>query len=89
MAIKIFPLKIHAVLCIKFSKTSNKTSNMNEQGKLYGIFRKVGVDLGTANSYYKRKRIVLREPSVVAVDNESNEILAVGEEARQMLGRTS
>ena len=50
----------------------------------------VGVDLGTANVlvYIKGKGIVLREPSVVAVDNESNEILAVGEEARQMLGRT-
>ncbi|MCI2062027.1 MAG: rod shape-determining protein MreB [Eubacteriaceae bacterium] len=50
----------------------------------------VGIDLGTANVlvYIKGKGIVLREPSVVAVDDESNEILAVGEEARQMLGRT-
>ncbi|MGI6204523.1 MAG: rod shape-determining protein [Anaerovoracaceae bacterium] len=50
----------------------------------------VGIDLGTANVlvYIKGKGIVLREPSVVAVDDETNEILAVGEEARQMLGRT-
>ena len=50
----------------------------------------VGIDLGTANVivYIKNKGIVLQEPSVVAVDEESNEILAVGEEARQMLGRT-
>lgn len=50
----------------------------------------VGIDLGTANVivYIKDKGIVLQEPSVVAVDEESDEILAVGEEARQMLGRT-
>ena len=50
----------------------------------------VGIDLGTANVivYIKDKGIVLQEPSVVAVDEGTNEILAVGEEARQMLGRT-
>lgn len=50
----------------------------------------VGIDLGTANVlvYIKNKGIVLEEPSVVAVNNETDEILAVGEEARQMLGRT-
>lgn len=50
----------------------------------------VGIDLGTANVivYIKDKGIVLQEPSVVAVDEETNEILAVGAEARQMLGRT-
>ena len=50
----------------------------------------VGIDLGTANVivYIKDKGIVLQEPSVVAVDEETGEILAVGEEARQMLGRT-
>ena len=50
----------------------------------------VGIDLGTANVlvYIKGKGIVLEEPSVVAVNNDTDEILAVGEEARQMLGRT-
>ncbi|MGI6722604.1 MAG: rod shape-determining protein [Anaerovoracaceae bacterium] len=50
----------------------------------------VGIDLGTANVlvYIKNKGIVLAEPSVVAIDEETEEILAVGEEARQMLGRT-
>lgn len=50
----------------------------------------VGIDLGTANVivYIKGKGIVLQEPSVVAVDDETDEILAVGEEAKQMLGRT-
>ena len=50
----------------------------------------VGIDLGTANVlvYIKNKGIVLNEPSVVAINKDNNEILAVGEEARQMLGRT-
>ena len=50
----------------------------------------IGIDLGTANVlvYIKGKGIVLREPSVVAVDKDTNRVLAVGEEARQMIGRT-
>ncbi len=50
----------------------------------------IGVDLGTANIlvYIKGKGIVLREPSVVAIDRDTNKILAIGSEARRMLGRT-
>ena len=50
---------------------------------------KIGIDLGTANVlvYVKGKGIVIREPSVVAV-SEDNMIVAVGEEAREMIGRT-
>ena len=50
----------------------------------------IGIDLGTATviAYVKGKGVVLREPSVVAVDNNSGEVLAVGKEARRMLGRT-
>ena len=50
----------------------------------------IGVDLGTANVlvYIKGKGVVLREPSVVAIDRDSNKVLAIGEEARKMLGRT-
>lgn len=50
----------------------------------------IGIDLGTATviAYVKGKGIVLREPSVVAVDNSTGEVLAVGREARRMLGRT-
>ncbi|WP_105616965.1 rod shape-determining protein MreB [Vallitalea okinawensis] len=50
----------------------------------------IGIDLGTANVlvYIKGKGIVLQEPSVVAIDKNSDQILAVGEEARRMLGRT-
>ena len=50
----------------------------------------IGIDLGTATviAYAKGKGIVLREPSVVAVDTNTGEVLAVGKEARRMLGRT-
>ncbi|WP_391119984.1 rod shape-determining protein [Psychrobacillus sp. L3] len=50
----------------------------------------IGIDLGTANVliHVKGKGIVLNEPSVVAIDKNTNRVLAVGEEARQMVGRT-
>ena len=50
----------------------------------------IGIDLGTATviAYVKGKGIVLREPSVVATDRNTGEALAVGQEARRMLGRT-
>jgi len=53
-------------------------------------FNDVGIDLGTSSVlvYVKNKGIVLREPSVVAVEKITGRILAVGEEARRMLGRT-
>lgn len=48
----------------------------------------IGIDLGTASVlvYVKGKGIVLNEPSVVAIDKNSDTIIAVGEEARRMLG---
>lgn len=50
----------------------------------------IGIDLGTANTlvYMRGKGIVLSEPSVVAIDKKTKRVLAVGEEARQMIGRT-
>ncbi|MGI5849387.1 MAG: rod shape-determining protein [Christensenellales bacterium] len=53
-------------------------------------FNDVGIDLGTASVlvFVKEKGIVLREPSVVAVNRNTGEMLAIGEEARVMLGRT-
>ena len=60
-------------------------------GKLKSLFTTdIGIDLGTANSlvYAKDRGIVLREPSVVAIQAGSKRVLAVGDEARQMLGRT-
>jgi rod shape-determining protein MreB len=52
--------------------------------------RKIGIDLGTANSlvYLAKKGIVLNEPTVVAYSSEGKQILAVGDDAREMLGRT-
>lgn len=57
---------------------------------MFGIGQDIGIDLGTASVlvYIKGKGIVLREPSVVAIDKNTNKLLAVGEEARRMLGRT-
>ena len=57
---------------------------------MFGFGQSIGIDLGTATIlvYVKGKGIVLREPSVVAVDRNTNEVLAVGQEARKMLGRT-
>ncbi|MBP5286040.1 MAG: rod shape-determining protein [Kiritimatiellae bacterium] len=59
--------------------------------KLKSLFSTdIGIDLGTANSlvYAKDRGIVLREPSVVAIQAGSKRVLAVGEEAKRMLGRT-
>ena len=58
---------------------------------LFGAnYNDIGIDLGTATVlvYVRGKGIVLREPSVVAVDRQSGRMLAIGEEARIMLGRT-
>lgn len=57
---------------------------------MFGGSTDIGIDLGTANIlvYVKGKGIVLNEPSVVAVEKKTNKILAVGTEAREMLGRT-
>lgn len=57
---------------------------------MFGFGQDIGIDLGTATviAYVKGKGIVLREPSVVAVNNQTGDVLAVGAEARRMLGRT-
>jgi len=59
--------------------------------KLFGKLRKeIGIDLGTANTlvYVKNRGIVINEPSVVAVNTRTEQILAVGNEAKEMLGKT-
>jgi len=59
--------------------------------RLFGQLSKdIGIDLGTANTlvYVKDKGIVINEPSVVAINNRTEEILAVGDEARKMMGKT-
>ena len=57
---------------------------------MFGMGTDIGIDLGTAYVlvYVKGKGIVLREPSVVAIKEKTKEVIAVGEEARKMLGRT-
>ena len=57
---------------------------------MFNFGQDIGIDLGTATviAYIKGKGVVLREPSVVAVDSNTKEVLAVGQEARRMLGRT-
>lgn len=57
---------------------------------MFGLRADIGIDLGTASVlvYIRGKGVVLNEPAVVAIDTESNKLLAVGEEARKMLGRT-
>ncbi|HHV59642.1 MAG TPA: rod shape-determining protein [Clostridiaceae bacterium] len=61
-----------------------------EEATDLGLGMDIGIDLGTATVliYIRGKGIVLKEPSVVAVDKNTNKLLAVGEEARKMLGRT-
>lgn len=56
----------------------------------FGMSRDMGIDLGTANTliYVKGKGVVLSEPSVVAINSDVKRVLAVGEEAKQMIGRT-
>ena len=70
---------------------------MAAKGFLSGFFsmftmfsKDIGIDLGTANTlvFMRGKGIVMREPSVVAVDVRTDEVLAVGKQAKEMLGRT-
>lgn len=59
--------------------------------KLLGYFsHDIGIDLGTANTlvYVRGKGIIINEPSVVAINSKTNQILAIGSEARNMVGRT-
>lgn len=61
---------------------------------MFGMFgvmsNDIGIDLGTASIlvYIKGKGVVLKEPSVVAIDRDADKIMAIGEEARLMIGRT-
>jgi len=66
-------------------------NSANRLQRFKGVFSSdIGIDLGTANTlvYVRGKGIVLAEPSVVAVDSNTNEVLAVGHKAKAMLGKT-
>src|SRR4051812_15102387 len=59
--------------------------------RLLGYFsHDIGIDLGTANTlvYVRGQGIVINEPSVVAVNTRTNQVLAIGEEAKRMVGKT-
>lgn len=76
----------------KVRDVSNNIHNVfSWEGETTVMFAKdIGIDLGTANVliHVKGKGIVLNEPSVVAIDRNTKKLLAVGEEARKMVGRT-
>lgn len=57
---------------------------------MFALAKDIGIDLGTASVlvYIKGEGIVLKEPSVVAIDRNTNKVLAVGDDARRMVGRT-
>ena len=79
-----------------FEKYSNKMANLSKTfhrmaGKLFSNFSNdIGIDLGTANTlvYVKDRGIVINEPSVVAVNNKTGQVLAIGREAKRMVGKT-
>ena len=75
-------------LIIKFIGTD--WLNKILSGGHYMFTRDIGIDLGTANTlvYVRGKGIVMREPSVVAIDRYNTKIVAVGDEANKMIGRT-
>lgn len=69
----------------------NKAIKMSVFGKFFGkISNDIGIDLGTANTlvYVKGRGILINEPSVVALNQKTGEILAIGNEAKRMVGRT-
>ena len=75
------------------SKEKKEKKDKKGFGSLFGfgkMTKDMGIDLGTANTlvYIKGQGIVVREPSVVAIRDDSKEVLAVGEEAKRMIGRT-
>ena len=72
-----------------FSKILSPIKGFFKQFSL--VSADIGIDLGTANTvvYVKRKGIVLREPSVVAIDSHHRHVLAIGTDAQKMVGRTT
>jgi rod shape-determining protein MreB len=81
------------IVLLVYITISNKYS-VNLKGDFYmrffGMSKDIGIDLGTANTliFVKGKGIVLREPTVVAINTISKKVLAVGSEAKNMIGRT-
>src|SRR5699024_10306731 len=82
--------KSHLNYTIVLNETSLIKANCIRRIKYIMFSRDIGIDLGTANVliHVKGKGIVLDEPAVVAMDRSSDKVLAVGEEAYKMVGRT-
>ena len=80
---------IECVVCL-FLVEDSTYNETDERGNIDMVSTDIGIDLGTASIlvYIKGKGVVLKEPSVVAFDRDTNKIKAIGEEARLMLGRT-
>ncbi|WP_334299836.1 rod shape-determining protein [Romboutsia sp. 13368] len=74
----------------KEKKEKKEKKGLMSMFGLKKMTKDMGIDLGTANTlvYIKGQGIVVREPSVVAIRDDSKEVLAVGEEAKRMIGRT-
>ncbi|NLC10672.1 MAG: rod shape-determining protein [Firmicutes bacterium] len=86
---KYFPLFWLSCPCYNKSNCKNGKGDGKLPVNKY-LSRDIGIDLGTANTlvYVRGKGIVLREPSVVAIRRDTGSFLAVGEEAKRMIGRT-
>jgi rod shape-determining protein MreB len=88
----MFRLRYTVYIYIEMKKIrKTNIDRMKNIGKgIHMLSTDIGVDLGTASIlvYIKGKGVVLKEPSVVAFDRDTNKIKAIGEEARLMLGRT-
>lgn len=83
--------KTQQQLSVKSIAQNFYNSAFGQLNKFRGVFSNdIGIDLGTANTlvFVRGKGIVLAEPSVVAVDSTTNEVLAVGKKAKEMLGKT-
>ena len=80
---------IECVVCL-FLVDYSTYNETDERGNIDMVSTDIGIDLGTASIlvYIKGKGVVLKEPSVVAFDRDTNKIKAIGEEARLMIGRT-
>ena len=79
------------MLQLKYLELSTHLEFAKGWNNVFGIGTKnIGIDLGTANTivYAENKGIVLREPSVVAKNTKTGEVVSVGSEARDMIGRT-
>lgn len=85
-SIKVFFSEENKNMIFDFKKFSRKIT-----GNIFGNFSKdIGIDLGTANTlvYVKGKGIMINEPSVVALNKRTGQVLAIGKDAKRMVGKT-